>query len=45
MARGEAATAELIRTGALVPAKRLADGWGLAPRALGPAERRGELFR
>lgn len=44
VARGEAAKAEWIRTGDLVPAKQLADAWGLTPRALGPAERRGELF-
>lgn len=44
LARGESAKAEWIRAGDLVPAKQLADAWGLTRRALGPAERRGELF-
>jgi hypothetical protein len=42
--RGEAARVGWIRTGELVPAKTLADSWGLSPQALGPAADRGEVF-
>lgn len=43
-ARGEAAKVEWVRSGEVVPAKELADKWDLTPQALGPAEKRGELF-
>jgi hypothetical protein len=42
--RGEAARVEWVRAGEVVPAKTLADAWGLTPQALGPAAKRGELF-
>lgn len=44
LARGEAARVEWVRTGEVVPAKTLADKWGLTPQALGPAADRGEVF-
>ncbi|MCK9687332.1 hypothetical protein [Scleromatobacter humisilvae] len=44
VARGEAAKVEWVRTGELVRAKQVASAWGLTPRALGHAERRGEVF-
>lgn len=42
--RGEAARLAWVVDGDVVPAKELADAWGLTPQALGPAEKRGELF-
>ncbi|MFN6997222.1 MAG: hypothetical protein ACK4PH_23755 [Aquincola tertiaricarbonis] len=42
--RGEAAKVQWVETGELVPAKGLAEAWGLTPQALGPAAKRGELF-
>jgi hypothetical protein len=44
VARGEAARVEWVRTGEVVPARVLAEAWGLTPQALGPAVHRGELF-
>lgn len=44
VARGEAAKVEWVRAGEVVPAKILADKWGLTPQALGPAADRGEVF-
>lgn len=41
---GEAARVGWVRSGEVVPAKVLAEAWGLTPQALGPAEKRGELF-
>ena len=35
---------EWVRSGEIVPARALSDFWGLTPRALGPAGKRGELF-
>jgi uncharacterized coiled-coil protein SlyX len=43
-ARGEAAKVGWIQAGELVPAKTLADSWGLSPQALGPAAERQEIF-
>jgi hypothetical protein len=43
-ARGDAARVEWVRSGEIVPAKALADSWGLTPQALGHAGKRGELF-
>jgi hypothetical protein len=42
--RGEAAKVGWIQSGEVVPAKALADSWGLSPQALGPAADRGEVF-
>lgn len=42
--RGEAARVEWVRSKEVVPAKELADAWGLTPQALGPAAKRGEVF-
>jgi len=44
IARGEAAKLQWVRTGEVVPARELADRWGLTPQALGPASARGEIF-
>jgi hypothetical protein len=33
-----------LQSGELVSAKTVASAWGLSPRALGPAAKRGELF-
>lgn len=44
VARGEAAKLAWVHSGEVVPAKTLADRWGLTPQALGPAARRGEVF-
>ncbi|WP_141288061.1 hypothetical protein [Ideonella azotifigens] len=44
VARGEAAKVEWVQSGEVVPAKLLADHWGLTPQALGPAADRGEVF-
>jgi hypothetical protein len=44
VARGEAARVEWVKSGELVPAKTLAELWGLTPQALGPAAERGEVF-
>lgn len=33
-----------VLSGEVVPAKTLADAWGLTPQALGPAIKRGEIF-
>ncbi len=44
VARGEAAKVEWVNSGEVVPAKELADQWGLTPQALGPATKRGEIF-
>jgi hypothetical protein len=44
IARGEAARLGWITSGEVVPAKALADRWGLTPQALGAAEKRGEVF-
>jgi hypothetical protein len=43
-ALGEAARMEWVRSGEIVPAKALSDSWGLTPKALGSAGKRGELF-
>ena len=43
-ARGEAAKVQWVRSGEVVPAKDLADAWGITPQALGPAAKRGEVF-
>jgi hypothetical protein len=42
--RGEAARVDWVRSGEVVPAKALAERWGLTPQALGPAAARGEVF-
>lgn len=42
-ARGEAVKLEMIRNGEIIPAKALAEGWGLTPQALGSAQKRGEV--
>lgn len=42
--RGEAAWLAWVSTGKVVPARALAQRWGLTPRALGPAAQRGEVF-
>lgn len=42
--RGEAAKVEWVKSGEVIPAKTLADVWGLTPQALGPAADRGEVF-
>jgi hypothetical protein len=44
VARGEAARVEWVSSGEVVPARTLADKWGLTPQALGPAADRGEVF-
>jgi hypothetical protein len=44
VARGESAKLEWLSSGEVVPAKTLADRWGLTPQALGPAAARGEVF-
>ena len=44
MVRGEAVKRQWVATGDLVPARVLAESWGLTPQALGPAARRGEVF-
>jgi hypothetical protein len=44
LGRGEAAKVEWVRSGEVVPARTLADTWGLTPQALGPAAERGEVF-
>lgn len=44
VARGEAARVEWVNSGEVIPAKTLADKWGLTPQALGPAAERGEVF-
>jgi hypothetical protein len=44
IARGEAAKVQWVASGEVVPAKALADKWGLTPQALGPAAGRGEVF-
>jgi uncharacterized protein (DUF2384 family) len=44
LARGEAAKVDWVRTGELVPAKQLAQAWGVTPQTLSRAERRGEVF-
>lgn len=44
MVRGEAIKQQWVATGDLVPARVLAESWGLTPQALGPAARRGEVF-
>jgi hypothetical protein len=44
VARGEAAKVEWVNSGEVVPARTLADLWGLTPQALGPAAERGEVF-
>lgn len=44
VARGEAAKVEWVSSGEVVPAKTLAEVWGLTPQALGPAAERGEVF-
>ena len=44
VARGEAAKVQWVDSGEVVPAKALADKWGLTPQALGPAAHRGEVF-
>jgi hypothetical protein len=44
LARGEAAKVRWIASGEIVPARVLADRWGLTPQALGPAAARGEVF-
>lgn len=35
---------EWVKSGEVVPARTLADVWGLTPQALGPAADRGEVF-
>jgi hypothetical protein len=42
--RGESAKLAWLNSGEVVPAKTLADRWGLTPQALGPAAARGEVF-
>lgn len=42
--RGEAVKRQWIASGELVPARVLAERWGLTPQALRPAARRGEVF-
>jgi hypothetical protein len=42
--RGESARLAWVIDGDIVPSKELAQAWGLTPQALGPAEKRGELF-
>ncbi|MDE2466903.1 MAG: hypothetical protein KGO02_24785 [Alphaproteobacteria bacterium] len=42
--RGEAVKWQWVASGELVPARLLAESWGLTPQALGPAARRGEVF-
>ena len=44
LARGEAARLAWVQDGEVVPAKVLAQHWGLTPQALGPAAERGEVF-
>ena len=44
LARSEGAKVEWIRSGEVVPARTLAENWGLTPQALGPAAERGEVF-
>jgi hypothetical protein len=44
LARGEAAKVQWVASGEVVPARVLADRWGLTPQALGPAAGRGEVF-
>lgn len=41
--QGEAARLDWVRSGEIVPAKVLAEYWGLTPQALSAAQRRGEL--
>lgn len=42
--RGEAARLAWVAAGEVVPARALAQRWGLTPQALGPAAQRGEVF-
>jgi hypothetical protein len=44
VARGEAAKVGWVSSGEVVPARTLAEKWGLTPQALGPAAARGEVF-
>jgi hypothetical protein len=44
LVRGEAARVEWVQSGEVVPARTLAQKWGLTPQALGPAADRGEIF-
>ncbi len=44
VAQGEAAKVAWVASGEVIPARSLADAWGLTPQALGPAADRNELF-